>query len=65
MFARVPLAALHPVHGLLIKYQPLLGLSETVPQSSVSGILRLIIGTPAITPICLIPPMQLRHQQTD
>ena len=64
MFARVPLAAPHPVHGLLIKYQPLLGLGETVPQSSVSGILRQIIATRAITPTCLTRPKQLRHQQT-
>ena len=41
------------------------GLGKTVSHFSVSGILRLIIGTPAITPTCLIPPVQLRHQQTD
>ena len=64
MLARVPLAALHPLHGLLTKYQLLLGLGETVSQSSVSGILRLIIAILASTPTCLITPMQPRHQRT-
>ena len=64
MLALAPIAVPRPHHGLLIKYQPLLSLSETVSRSSVSGILRLIIAIPAITPTCLIPPMQPRHQRT-
>ena len=63
MLALMPLAVPHPLHGLLINYQPLLALGETVSQSSVSGILRLIIAIPAITPTCLIPPTQPKHQR--
>ena len=64
MLALAPIAVPHPVRGLLIKYQLLLSLSDIVSRSSVSGILRLIIAIPAITPTCLIPPMQPRHQRT-
>ena len=63
MLAFMPLAVPHPLHGLLTKYQPLLSLGETVSKSSVNGILRLIIALSAITPTCLIPPMQPRHQR--